>query len=311
MSSVDTSNFNEGELQALIALLDDPDQQVYNEVTSKLLSLGTNVIPTLESAWENSFDNVHQNRIEELIHKIQFEQNLKDLKQWREEKPDNLLAGTLLVARYQYPDLDLEKITGEISKIHKDIWVEMSDDLTGMEKVKVFNEIFYNIHGYGGNVKNLTDPQNSFINLVLETKKGNPISLGSIYLIVAQMMHLPIYGVKLPQHFIMAYMDEHLGLPLNIFEEEETEKSLYEKVLFYINPFNKGAIFSQKEILAYLRKMKIDPYGADGLLDEQHFSPCSNLEIIRLLIGQLMDSYQQMGFQEKVEDMKELLKAID
>jgi len=68
------------ELNALIHLLDDPDQEVYQHVTDKLISLGTSVIPSLEDAWGNTFDPHLHNRLEELIHVIQFENLLNDLK---------------------------------------------------------------------------------------------------------------------------------------------------------------------------------------------------------------------------------------
>ena len=70
------------EISALISLLDDPDERIFEEVRSKLLSMGQEIIPTLENAWENSFDAVIQNRIENIIHKIQFEKILGELKNW-------------------------------------------------------------------------------------------------------------------------------------------------------------------------------------------------------------------------------------
>ncbi len=61
---------------------------------------------------------------------------------------------------------------------------------------------------FSGNTTNHQDPQNSYIGQVLDTKKGNQISLASIYSIIAQKLDIPIYGVNLPQHFILAYLDE-------------------------------------------------------------------------------------------------------
>lgn len=125
------------ELSALISLLDDPDEAIYNEVCSKLLSMGPKmVIPDLEAAWEHCFDTLIQNRIENIIHKIQFDLIAKELKRWSAPENQNLLDGVLLIARYQYPDLDFSKVEKQIELIKHDVWLELNENLTALEKVK-------------------------------------------------------------------------------------------------------------------------------------------------------------------------------
>ena len=102
-------------LTALISLLDDPDNGVFEHIKDKLLSMGQEVIPILEDAWEHSFDTLIQSRIENIVHRIQFESVCKALKEWAKEENQNLLAGVLLVAKYQYPDLDESKIKKQIA----------------------------------------------------------------------------------------------------------------------------------------------------------------------------------------------------
>jgi regulator of sirC expression with transglutaminase-like and TPR domain len=114
-----------------------------------------------------------------------------------------------------------------------------------------------------------------------------------LYIILAQKLKIPVYGVNLPQHFILAYVSELAdGVP-----------SL-EDVLFYINPFNKGAVFTRKEIELFIQQLKIDP-------DRSFFAPCSNVEIIKRLIGSLIYSYTQLGYPEKIEDLERLLKLTE
>jgi hypothetical protein len=74
----------ERELKALISLLDDPDDNIYNEVKSKLISYGDDVIPHLENAWETSFNQLLQERIEDIIHFLQFNSIKKGLENWKE-----------------------------------------------------------------------------------------------------------------------------------------------------------------------------------------------------------------------------------
>ena len=284
------------ELNALISLLDDPDEEVYNHIQERLLSLGYEVIPMLEDAWEQAFDTLIQNRIENIIQKIQFEKIAHQLKDWAKYDTDDLLAGVLLVARYQYPDLDEQKVRKHIEQIKQDVWLELNNNLTALEKVRVINHIIFDVHNFSGNTTNYHAPQNSYINNVLESKKGNPLSLSIVYAIVAQGLDIPIFGVNLPEHFVLAYKDEHNLLPA--FVNEPTNN-----VLFYINPFSKGSVFSRKEIDAFLKQLKVSP-------NDSHYEPCSNFVIVKRLIANLMNSYEKLGYPHKVEELRQLLNTL-
>jgi regulator of sirC expression with transglutaminase-like and TPR domain len=185
----------------------------------------------LESAFEQAFDSIQQERIADLVHEIQFGTVKNDLKLWYQSGAFDLLQGILIVNRYQYPDLDEQKVINQIESIKRDIWIQMMNEASPVEQVKLMNHVFYSIHGFSGNTTNHRDPQNSYISQVLENKKGNQISLAIIYSIIAQKLDIPVYGVNLPQHFILAYLDESQGT--------EFEGG----ILFYINAFNKGFIF--------------------------------------------------------------------
>src|SRR5690606_39034798 len=75
-------DMNEKEISSLIRLLDDPDTEVFAHVEEKLATLGPAVVTLLENRWEQSFDALEQNRIENLIYKIQFRQVEENLEQW-------------------------------------------------------------------------------------------------------------------------------------------------------------------------------------------------------------------------------------
>lgn len=285
------------EISALISLLDDPDDAIYETIRAKLLSFGQEVIPALESAWENSFDTLIQTRIESIIHKIQFDEISAKLMEWANPMNQRLLDGVLLVARYQYPDLDEVRIKRQFDQIKQDVWLEINQHLTALEKVRVINHIIFDIHGFSGNTTNFHAPQNSYINNVMESKKGNPLSLSILYAVIAQDLKIPIFGVNLPEHFILAYCDEASLLP--VFSKEEFGKN----VLFYINPFSKGAVFSKKEVDGFLKQLKIEPQAS-------YYEPCSNLDIIRRLIRNLINSYDKLGYPDKSEELKQLLESL-
>jgi len=97
----------ESELKALVSLLDDEDKQVSSHVEEKILSIGKEVIPFLEKEWESTFNPALQQRIEELIHTLQYDLVRDRLKEWYASKDQDLLTGMWILATYQYPDIDL------------------------------------------------------------------------------------------------------------------------------------------------------------------------------------------------------------
>ncbi len=288
------ADLNKKEVNALINLLDDPDERIFSTIKGKILDLGEQAIPVLEDAWESSVDILLQTRIENIIHRIQFDKTLDAIRDWKDGKTTDLLEGALLVARYQYPELDETKINESLRQLYQDVWLEMNDQLTALEKVRVINHIFFDVHRYLGNTENYTAPENSYLNKVLESKKGNPLSLAIIYLTLCRKLGLSVYGVNLPQHFVMVYIDEL------VFSSENKE----DNILFYINPFSKGAIFSRREIDIFLNQLAIDP-------QKSFYLPCSNVEIIKRLVRNLITSYTNLDQPDKVADMKEILKTLN
>jgi len=285
----------EKEIQALISLLDDPDDNVYTQIKGKILDMGDNVIPNLEHAWENSFNPFFQQRIENLIHEIQF-QNVKNaLREWSKTNEKDLLTGALIVSRYQYPDLDETKINEVIQKVTQDIWLELNDNLTALEKIKVINHIFFDVHGFSGNKTNYHAPQNCYINNLIETKKGNPLTLSMLYMIICQSLGVPVYGVNLPQHFVMCYISQSRIYDLKAVKRED--------ILFYINTFSLGYVFSDKDIDKFLKQLNLD------LLPE-HYLPADNLTIINRCINNLILSYEKLGYPDKVEELESLKQCL-
>jgi regulator of sirC expression with transglutaminase-like and TPR domain len=282
---------NETEVNSLIRLLDDPDQEIYNHVHEKLLSYGSEVINYLENAFGEAFDPIQQERIANLVHEIQFDILKNDLRLWQHSGAFDLLQGTLVINRYQYPDLDEQKVINQIEAIKRDIWIQMMNESSPPEQIKLINHVFYSIYGFSGNTANHLDPQNSYLSQVLETKKGNHSLLAIIYSIIAQKLDIPVYGVNLPQHFILAYMDES--------RQSEFEGG----VLFYINAFNKGLIFGRRDVDMFLKQLNVK-------YDKQFYEPCSNTEIIKRVLRNLISAYEHLGSPEKVAELNELLEIL-
>lgn len=286
---------SENEIRALIALIDDPDEGIYDQVRERIIAIGGPLVPELEHAWElDGQGDLFRNRVEDLLHTIHLDITFNRLTAWRKAGADDLLEGALAVCRYRYAELDEQRVRARLAALRQDIWLELNDNLTAFEKVRVFNHIFYQVHGFKGNKRNYHAPQNSYINEVLETHKGNPLSLAIIYQVLAEDLDLPLRGVNLPNHFVLAYMDE-TGVAASELG--------HAGVLFYVNAFSQGDILGKAEIDEFLGKLEIPA-------DESFYQPCTNLDIIRRLLNNLLNSYEKLNDPDRVEDLKYLLSAL-
>lgn len=279
---------NERELKALISLLDDPDTEIYQELEDKLITCGTEVIPMLEQSWEASLDILFQGRIEQIVHKIQFNEVKTDLQLWKISNQENLLEGLLIINRYQYPNLADEEIHAKLAELRRDTWYYLMYEMSPVDKIKLLNNVLFREFGLSGNTSDYHAPQNSFINKVLETKKGNPISLACIYSLVAQRLDIPVYGVNLPKHFMLAYMNDDSP----------------EEVLFYINVFNRGQIMRKSDIKAFLDQLSLPA-------SDEFMKPCDNLSIIKRVLRNLIAAYNHIDNVEKRDDVQLLLDLIE
>lgn len=281
----------------MISLLDDPDQEIFHQISHGLISIGRDVVPMLEEAWSGAFDPLVQERIEIIVHKIQYESLKIELSRWAVSNSTDLLTGAILIARYQYPDLNEEKIRAEINNIKKEVWQELDEFMTPREQIMIMNKVLFDEHGFQGNTANFHAPQNSFINTVLESRKGNPLLLSVIYCIIARQLDLPVFGVNLPEHFILAYQD---------IRGNSREEYTYPEagVVFYINAFSRGSIFLKSDIDQFLKKLDLQQ-------NRSFYEPCTNIDMIRRLIRNLAFSWQKLGEPEKVHEISGLLDCLN
>lgn len=281
------------EITALLRLLDEPDEDIYSRVSARLVSLGRMALPFLENEWEDKTDALLHQRIERLIMDIQFEGVKVDFGLWVGSGCADLLEACLIVARIGDPELDGEEVHQEFARIRKDIWLEINDNLTALEQIRVFNHVFYDIHGFTWNPSDLHAPSNSLIDRVLAERKGNPLSLALVYLLVAQSLDIPVFGVNLPDHFILAYVGEQGG-----------GGDPASGVLFYINAFSRGTIFSRQEVVEFIGRLGHHPQA-------RFLEPCSNKDIIQRLLNNLLNAYFKAGDPERVEQVEELRKMLN
>lgn len=280
------------ELKALMRLLDDPDQSILSQIEQRILDFGKDAIALLEETKHNCIDIDLYDRIDQIIQKIQFESTFNTLMDWKNNAQSNIFEAALSISAMHYPQMDINALRKEMDKITRDVWLELNEDLTPLEKIQILNHIFFDIYSFNGNKDNLSKPQNSLIKDVIESKRGNSVSISILYLEVARRLNMPVYGIDLPQNFVLAYVNN------------ESILSAKHRVLFYINPFNKGIIFTKKDIDSFLKQINEKP-------QDSFFQICENVIIVKRLLSELIESFSAIGNENTADTYKRLTKAFD
>ncbi|MBP6432805.1 MAG: transglutaminase family protein [Ferruginibacter sp.] len=282
------------EISALFHLIDDPDEDVYQTVSEKIVSFGKAIIPNLENLWENIHDNEVQERIELLIHRVHFRDLTDDFIRWKNGNA-NLLDGALLVTKYHYPDLQINTVVQELEKIRRNIWLELNNYLTPMEQINIVTSILYNYYKLKGVEFAYNNPDDYLINKVLESKKGNAASVGIIYLCLCELVDIPVKAINIPKQFILGYFNPQ-------FEFLNPVGHASEKINFYIDPLN-GQMYSHKDVENYFKRISVPP-------TPSYFRTLNNKRIIQFLLEELSKCFDNDRNRYKMEELLQLANLL-
>ncbi len=283
--------------KALIRLLDDPDSNAFQTVEKELLKESARIIPELEIVWESTYDEICQVRIENLIQRLHFHENYKSFRKWSKQQEHDLLEGFILASKYHYPDLNSGWIERRIEEIRMKVWVELNNSLTSLEKITVLNHIFFQEFGFSVDNENYYAPKNCFINQVIETGMGNPVSIALLYTIVANRLGLPVRFVDIPKHPLLAYVDKRIAAKVHPAGVETD-------VLFYINTSNKGSISGRRELEFQLRRSGLEPL-------KRFFEATSSRCFLSRLLEVTEKSYELNGFSDKTADIHQMISILN
>ena len=251
-------------LDALLFLTEEPDEHLFINIAEAIVSYGEKALPSLKERLEKSSDGLHHQRLETLIDIIERKNIIEKLKLWRNKREHDMMEPCFILAKHNFPNADWSWYGFKIMMIIEQAEHEMNHDLTPLEQVKILNHIIYDVNKFRGETMTINKHDYYFINTLLETHIGNPLSLGILYCIIAERLDMPIYGIDIPNHFILAFCKKTEHFPQ------------FEDVLFYINPFNRGNVLMRKDIRNYLYELDIRP-------ELKYFEPISNTIVIKKL----------------------------
>lgn len=283
------------EISALFHLIDDPDEEVFNVVSTRIIDLGKGIIPNLENLWENTIREDVQERIEILIHRLHYRDLTEEFQQWNKNIHQDMLTGALLVARFQYPELVTAQVYQEIEKLRRNIWLELNNYLTPLEQVNVLTSILYNYFNLRGTEVAYQQPEEFLVNKQLEAKRGNTIANGILYLILSELLDVPVRAINIPRQFVLGYFKSDYDFT------KHTENPMY-KTEFFIDPLS-GQVFTHKDVENYFKRINVPPVAS-------YFKPMSNKRVIQTLLEEFSKCFEDEKSKYKQAELLALAEIL-
>lgn len=283
------------EISALLTLIDDPDEEVFGAVSQKIIDYGKPIIPNLEHLWETHPDEHTQERIEVLIHRLHYRDLSEELRLWSLSGHHDLMAGAILVSRFQYPDISPSTIKQETEKVRRNIWLELNNYLTPLEQINIVTSILYSYYGLKGGEINYQEPGEFLVHKILESKRGNQLGNAILYLVLCELLDIPVKAISIPRQNVIAYFkpgysDENLTDPLK-------------KIEFFIDPAS-GQVFTHKDVENYFKRIAVP-------ITPSFFRPLSNKKVIKTLLEELGKCFNDPKTSYKRDELNDLGSLLD
>jgi regulator of sirC expression with transglutaminase-like and TPR domain len=199
----------------------------------------------------------------------------------------DIVDASLLIARTAFPDLSSARYTGLLDQWTERLRRRVDPSASAGDILSTMNRILFDEEGLRGDVHNYFDPQNSFLNRVLDRKLGIPITLSMVYSEIGRRAGFPVYGIALPGHFITG-----------LFHTSGT---------LYIDPFNQGTILTESEC----RRMVEVRYGGEAALGAGWNHPADKKMMLIRLLRNLKSIYRHLGQDLQAFEMIQWILAID
>jgi regulator of sirC expression with transglutaminase-like and TPR domain len=275
---------SESQKSALLNLLADEDNAVYRTVREKILSYGSDVIDWLQPHTLSN-DPALRRRSQDII--SHFGRQAADnrflgfcLKHGEEFE---LEEGVWLLAQTQYPDINIEAYQALLDSFAAELRERLDLTREAKEVLTRINSYLFEELGFSGNEENYYEPENSYLNRVIDRRTGNPINLSLLYMLLARRLRLPVTGIGLPGHFIC----RHQSSAAEIF----------------IDAFNGGKFLSKADCVQYL-------VHANYSLRDDCLAPVSSRRMLLRICGNLHQTYLQLQRTEETTRIQRYLVAL-
>ena len=280
-----TTSPERNKISYLIRLIDDRDEFVRIRVRDKLVEIGEDAIPFLEIAARTESPELKSKALQiiQLILPKQIQAQFGQLAGNSSKKYQDLEAGVILLAKFGYPDEDMDYISQVLDQLAAEALNQVKINEPPEQAIKSLTHFLFVEKGFEGNKTNFFDPDNTYFSRILKRRQGIPITLSTLCVFIGQRLGLPIVGVGLPGHFIAKY--DSLTQPI------------------YFDPFDKGKIISKKDCIKLSGKMGYN-------FEEHYLSASTNKETLARMMNNLIMIYNKNSQLEKADQLANFIKVL-
>lgn len=274
-----------GQISYLIQLLTDRDDFVREKVRLQLVELGEDTLPFLEIAVRGGDVSlrVQAQKVINAIFPKKLGEKFRQLAQKGLGRDVDLETGILLIMEFGYPDFDPEACRENIDSLAHRLKQNLDPDANPSQTVSVLTHLLFQQEKFKGNQADYLNPDNTYLNKVLENKTGLPITLSALCVLVAGRLGLPIVGVGLPGHYIAKY-----NLPENAI---------------YFDPFHQGRLLTRKDCIQI-----VEQFGQS--FEEYFLSQATHRETLIRMMNNLVQVYQSSNEPEKAATLSGYIKIL-
>jgi regulator of sirC expression with transglutaminase-like and TPR domain len=274
-----------GQISSLIKLLTDRDEFVRSRVHDQMVELGEDALPFLEIATRGDDDalRIQANIAIQNILPQKLAEKFRQLAQKGLGQDIDLETGMMLIMEFGYPDSSPEECCQKLDDLAQNFADTLNPESKPPEIVAAFTHFLFQKKGFKGNKDKYQNPDNSFINKVLDNKMGLPITLSAICILLAKRLNLPIVGVGMPGHYIVKY-----SLPIEPI---------------YFDPFHQGRLLTKKECIQIIEQF--------GHSFEEHFlSQSTQRETLIRMLNNLIQAYNNSNETKKADILTKYKKIL-
>jgi len=272
-------------IHALLRLLSDPNEQVARTIQDQLSCLGPSVVPFLDQAGKD--DATLEPRIAFIKDGIRFGQLHDEFQRFvsHSARKEDWEYGAFLIAKLAYPDLSIPHYVDSLDQLADEFRTKWHTTDSPSEKAaRLLSTFLFKDKGFSGNRTQYYDADNSYLNRVIETRQGIPISLSALYVFVGKRLGLPVVGVGMPGHFLVKL-------------EGETPEQ-------FVDCFNGGTLIREKDCEQFITASGLD-------YDPQFLKKSSTPTILARMLRNLLSVYEQEPEEQMARRVQVLLELLE
>lgn len=273
-------------LASVLKLLDDESTEIQRIVQNQLYENALEIVLN-KNGYRSGLNKVNQFQFDNLLNELHLEITIQAFRSLFGNATEDVdLEGAILIISYwSDPTANCAELMQQLDAMSISISADLPKTGHPLAFIGHISDYLFHELKISGNSTDYYNPDNSFLHKVIQTKKGIPITIAILYILISNRLGLPVYGVPLPGHFILKFYNE----------EDE----------IFFDPFYNGKVYSRQMCYRYLQNVNAENR-------EKILNGCSNFDIVTRVLKNLQLVYSSYQYDtEKVIQIESILEMLE